>query len=357
MDELMTKHALIVGATGISGSNLAEHLLSLGHDWEISGLSRSVSPLSGVRTLQCDLTDAASVSQALATTSPTHIFITAWARQETEAENIRVNGGMVRNVLDATAGKGVQHVALVTGTKHYLGPFEAYAKASPETPFREEQERLSYENFYYVQEDEVFSAADREGFTWSVHRPHTLIGYAVGNAMNMAATLAIYASICKETGRPFVFPGSPEQWQAATDVTDARLLARHLTWASTTPQASNHAFNVVNGEVFRWKWLWPRIAAYFGVEAEAYPGHPQPLEVSMADAAPIWDAIVRREGLAQNPLNRVASFWHSDADLGRQVETFNDMGRSRRLGFMDYQDTTQSFTDAFDRLRADRIIP
>jgi hypothetical protein len=77
----------------------------------------------------------------------------------------------------------------------------------------------------------------------------------------------------------------------------------------------------------------------------------------MADAAPVWDEIVRNHGLAANPISRVASFWHSDADLSREVETFNDMGRSRKLGFLDYQDTEKSFTDAFDRLRADRIIP
>lgn len=285
------------------------------------------------------------------------MFITAWSRQETEAENCRVNGSIVRNVLNALAGRGVQHVALVTGTKHYLGPFEAYAKTAPETPFREEQPRLAHQNFYYVQEDEVFAAAERDGFTWSVHRPHTLIGYAVGNAMNMAATLAVYASICKQTGRPFVFPGSPQQWQAATDVTDARILARHMEWAATTPGAANLAFNVVNGEIFRWKWLWPRLAGYFGIVAADYPGHPQSLEASMADAAPVWDEIVRNHGLAANPISRVASFWHSDADLSREVETFNDMGRSRKLGFLDYQDTEKSFTDAFDRLRADRIIP
>lgn len=43
-------------------------------------------------------------------------------------------------------------------------------------------------------------AAEKQGFTWSVHRPHTLIGYTVGNQMNMAATLAAYAAICRETG-------------------------------------------------------------------------------------------------------------------------------------------------------------
>ncbi|WP_337269423.1 SDR family oxidoreductase [Oryzifoliimicrobium ureilyticus] len=352
----MENHALIVGATGIAGSNLAEQLLSQS-GWKITGLSRSESPLKGVETSKCDLTDAQSVSNALDDVSPTHVFITAWARQDTEEQNCRVNGGIVKNVLDALQGRGVRHVALVTGTKHYLGPFESYAKVAPETPFREEQERLPNQNFYYVQEDEVFSAAEREKFTWSVHRPHTLIGYAVGNAMNMAATLAIYASICKETGMPFLFPGSPEQWQAATDVTDARILAKQLAWSATTPAAGNMAFNIVNGDIFRWKWLWPRIAAYFDIEAAPYPGKPDPLEAKLTEAGPIWERLVAKHNLKPNPLSRVASFWHTDADLGRQVETFNDMTRSRKLGFLAYQDTTESFTDAFDRLRADRIIP
>ncbi len=60
-------------------------------------------------------------------------------------------------------------------------------------------------------EDEVFAAATRDGFCWSVHRPHTIIGKAVGNAMNMGTTLAVYATICRETGRPFRFPGSGVQ--------------------------------------------------------------------------------------------------------------------------------------------------
>ncbi len=155
-------------------------------------------------------------------------------RQPTEAENIRVNGAMVRNLLDAARpAAACEHVALVTGLKHYLGPFEAYGKgALPATPFREEQARLDIENFYYAQEDEVFAAAARDGFTWSVHRPHTIIGYAIGNAMNMGVTLAVYATICRETGRPFRFPGSAAQWNGLTDMTDARLLARHLLWAA-----------------------------------------------------------------------------------------------------------------------------
>ena len=85
----------------------------------------------------------------------------------------------------------------------------------------------------------MFAAAERDGFGWSVHRPHTIIGYAVGNAMNMGVTLASYATICRETGRPFLFPGSVVQWNGLTDMTDARLLARHMEWAATTEDARN----------------------------------------------------------------------------------------------------------------------
>jgi nucleoside-diphosphate-sugar epimerase len=251
----------------------------------------------------------------------------------------------------------VQHVALVTGLKHYLGPFEAYATVQPDTPFSEDQARLPYENFYYVQEDILFAAAERDGFTWSVHRPHTLIGWALGNAMNMGVTLAVYAAICRETGRGFHFPGSREQWEAVTDVTDAGLLAEHLVWAATTPAAANHALNIVNGDVFRWRRLWPRLAAALGVEPLPFEGEPAPLEQQMAGAGELWPELVRRHGLRDLRVDSLASWWHTDADLGRTIETFTDMGHSRRLGFLGVRDSESSFTELFARLRAERIVP
>jgi nucleoside-diphosphate-sugar epimerase len=352
----MARHALIAGVSGIIGRHLAERLVAEG--WIVTGLSRHKHDLpTGVAHIAVDLTDAVAVMQALAGVHPTDVFITTWLRQATEAENCRVNAGMVRNLLSAMDGKPVRHVALVTGLKHYMGPFEAYAKAKPITPFREEQPRLAYQNFYYDQEDEVFAAAERQGFGWSVHRPHTLIGYAVGNQMNMAATLGAYAAICRETGRPFVFPGSPQQYEAPVDITDGRIIAKHLLWAATEPAARNQAFNIVNGEVFRWSWLWSKLAAHLGVPAAAYPGHAQPLEEQMAGMEPVWDAIVAKHGLEKNPLTTVASWWHSDADLGRVIENFTDMTKSRDMGFTAYQNSARSFTDAFDRLRAAKVLP
>jgi nucleoside-diphosphate-sugar epimerase len=349
--------ALVVGSTGIVGLNLATHLAK--QDWTVFGLARRPSTPAGVQAVAADLLDPASLAAALKEVKPTHVFLATWMRQPTEAENIKVNRTMVRNLLDAVSkAKTVEHVALVTGLKHYLGPFEAYGKGKmPPTPFREEYGRLEVENFYYAQEDEVFEAAKRDGFGWSIHRPHTIIGYAVGNAMNMGVTLAVYATICREAGRPFLFPGSAVQWNGVTDMTDARLLARHLLWAAITPAARDNAFNVVNGDVFRWSWMWERIAKWFGVEAAPFPGVGTPLEVQLADAAPLWAEIASKHHLAEPNLNVLTSAWHTDADLGRPIEVLTDMSKSRKMGFLDYQATDDSFFDLFTRLREERLIP
>ncbi|MFT5644772.1 MAG: nucleoside-diphosphate-sugar epimerase [Janthinobacterium sp.] len=355
----MKKTALVVGASGLSGSNLATELIA--HGWKVHGLARHPrADITGLHPVSADLRDPASVQAALTDVAPTHVFLTSWMRQESEAENIRVNGAMVRNVLAALAPKkSVRHVALVTGLKHYLGPFESYASTGtlPETPLREEHPRLPVDNFYYEQEDEMLAAAKRDGFSWTVHRPHTLIGKAVGNAMNMGNTLAVYASLCKATGRPFQWPGSEAQWRGLSDVTDARQLARQLIWAADTDVAHDTAFNIVNGDVFRWQWLWGRLANWFGVEAAGFDGTIRPLESAMAGDQALWQELAQQHGLVESDLNQLASAWHTDLDLGRPIEVMTDMTRSRKLGFTAYQSTEESFTDLFAQLRRERLIP
>ena len=351
------KTALVVGASGIAGSAIVEQL-GQSDSWSVLTLSRN--PVAGgqARHISADLLSTDSLAHALSGEKPTHIFFTAWSRQDTEQENIRVNAAMLRDLLAALEHAPVGHVALMTGLKHYLGPFETYgAGPIPETPFREESPRLPAPNFYYAQEDELWAAAERQGFRWSVHRSHTVIGHAVGNAMNMGLTLAAQASICKELGRPFVFPGSETQWNSLTDMTDADLLAKQMIWAATTKEAGNQAYNAVNGDVFRWRWMWPQIAAYFGVEAEGFEGSPRPLEEQMQGMEPVWSQMAATHGLAEADLSRIASWWHTDADLGRQLEVLADMGKSRLAGFTEYRRTDDSFRQLFDRYRSEKIIP
>ncbi|QWZ08838.1 hypothetical protein KRR39_03005 [Nocardioides panacis] len=131
-----------------------------------------------------------------------------------------------------------------------------------------------------------------------------------------------------------MFPGSETQWNGVTDMTDAGLLAEQMHWAATTPAASDTAFNVANGDVFRWRWMWPRLADRLGVRAEGYDARPRPLEQQMAGAAPVWAALAAREGLREQ-----------------------DLARSRAAGFAGHRSTLACFLELFDRLESDRVVP
>jgi nucleoside-diphosphate-sugar epimerase len=164
--------ALIAGSTGIVGGNLAVLLLEKG--WTVYGLARKPSSVGGVIPLAADLRDRDDLIAALAGIAPTHVFVSTWLRQATEAENVAVNGEMTRYLFAALRGRPLRHAALVTGTKHYLGPFESYGQTASETPFRENAPRLPGLNFYYTQEDVLFHEAAAGGFAWTVHRPPPL---------------------------------------------------------------------------------------------------------------------------------------------------------------------------------------
>ncbi|MCS5735614.1 SDR family oxidoreductase [Herbiconiux daphne] len=356
--EAIPRRALVIGSTGIAGQALSRRLVADGFD--VFGVSRSLAtPVPGVTPIAADLLDADGLLAAVEGVHPQLVFITAWMKQDTEDENIAVNSAIVRNVLSAaTAGGTVEHVALLTGLKHYLGPFDNYATGvTADTPFRESEERLDKPNFYYAQEDELFASAAEHGFGWSVHRAHTVFGFAVGNAMNMALTLSVYATICKTTGEPFRFPGSFTQWNGVTDVTDADLLAEQLEWAATDPAGRDQAFNIANGDVFRWRWFWPRVAEHFGVDWVGFEESPDPLAARMGGAAEIWQQIARDNDLVESDVDRLASWWHTDSDLGRNVECFTSMNKSREAGFLNFRSTPWSFFDKVERYRAARIIP
>ncbi|MCF8522673.1 MAG: SDR family oxidoreductase [Pontimonas sp.] len=352
------RRALVVGVTGIVGQTVARQLVSQG--WEVHGISRrQTTDVDGVKQISVDLLDAPAVSAALAGLKPEIVIITAWIRKNSEAENIDVNTATLRNLFAGLEPDGgVRHVALLTGLKHYLGPFDDYATAvTAETPFHESEKRLPNPNFYYSQEDELFAAAKKQGFTWSVHRAHTVFGFAVDNAMNMVLTLSVYATICKEKGRKFIFPGSQEQWNGVIDVTDADLLGEQLIWACTHKEAENEAFNIANGDTFRWRWLWPQIADYFGVEWEAPAAEPNTLEQQMKDAKDTWASIAASKGLVEADVTKLASWWHSDSDLGRRIECFTDMTKSREAGFLGFRNSPKSFFDKVERYRSAKLLP
>jgi hypothetical protein len=103
--------------------------------------------------------------------------------------------------------------------------------------------------------------------------------------------------------------------------------------------------------------MWGRIAEWFGLQPAPFTGAGIPLEVQLADAAPLWTEIASRHRLVEPDFARLVSPWHTDADLGRPIEVVTDMGKSRKLGFLDYQATDESFFELFARMRSGRLIP
>ena len=72
-----------------------------------------------------------------------------------------------------------------------------------------------------------------------------------------------------------------------------------------------------------------------------------------ASGSPSRTSIPSRE----RDIDKLASWWHTDSDLGRELESVNDMTKSRLFGFNLYQDSRASFFELFDRLRREKIIP
>ncbi len=120
---------------------------------------------------------------------------------------------------------------------------------------------------------------------------------------------------------------------------------------------SNLVANAIDAMSFRWSWMWERIASWFDLNPAPFSGGRTPLEEQLAASAPVWSAIARKHELLEPDLNVLISPWHTDADLGRPIEVITDMSKSRKLGFLDYQATDDSFFDLFARLRNVRLIP
>lgn len=210
-------------------------------------------------------------------------------------------------------------------------------------------------NFYYDQEDFLRQRQQGKTWHWTALRPEAVCGFAVGNPMNLAMVIAVYAVLSKELGLPLRFPGTERAYRALYQVTSADILAKASIWAGTTEAAQNDIFNITNGDNFRWQYMWPRIAKMFAMEI-ADP-IPMPLTTYMADKAPLWDAIVRKYKLQAIPYEQVASWAFGDFIFNSEFDNITSTIKARRAGFHDCIDTEDMFNDFFEDLRKKKVIP
>ncbi|TWT15594.1 SDR family oxidoreductase [Reyranella sp. CPCC 100927] len=347
------KVALVVGANGVIGRNLVGHLAALG-DWTVIGLSRrGGESTERIRHVSVDLLDRDDCRRKLGDLAEvTHIFYTAYQDRPTWAELVPPNLAMLVNVLDAMepVARGLLHVSLMQGYKVYgghLGPFK--------TPARETDAYFMPPEFMHDQQRALEARQKGKAWSWTAIRPAVVCGFALGNPLNLAMVIAVYGAMSKELGLPLRFPGKPGAYDKLLEMTDAGLLARATVWAATDPRCANQAFNINNGDLFRWSEMWPKIAGSFGLDVA--PPLPLSLDTVMADKEPVWNAMVARHGLQRLAYQDVSSWRFGDFVFSWDYDMFADGSKARRFGFHDYVDTEAMFLGIFDDFRRRRIIP
>jgi nucleoside-diphosphate-sugar epimerase len=354
---VVTRTALVAGATGVVGRALVAHLAAQ-PDWRVIAVSRR-RPADlevGAVHVAVDLGDRDATRAAFAQQARgvTHAFFCAYVADPDPDALIARNVALFEHVVDAVdaAAPALAHVQTVAGTKWYgshLGPFRV--------PAHESQPRHPGRNFYFDQQDALVQRAARSAgrWHWSAVRPHAVCGDTLGSPMNLALVLATWGSVCRAVGEPLCHPGPAANLTAWYQCCDAGLLARAMTHVATAPACADRAFNVTNGDLFRWCDVWPALAAFFGVaDGGNVPGS---LVDWMADKAPVWDALVARHGLQPHRLHAIAAFGFGDFVFRSTWDIASDTGALRRSGFGERIDSEAMLVARLQHWRAARVIP
>jgi nucleoside-diphosphate-sugar epimerase len=413
--------AIVTGATGIQGREIVLELSRHRQQWPtIHALSRSKKedyPETVIHNHIDLMSSPDQMADDLKSVRGEYVFFAAYMQKDTEQENWDVNGAILSNFLQALVKTGaiqdVKRIILLTGAKQY-----GVHLGAPKQPMLESDEWLTDSkwppNFYYNQQNILHSFCKEHNKEWVVTYPNDVIGYAVGNYMNLATAIALYALVSKEldiNSNGLVFPGSPAFYTMFDCFTSSKLHAQFCSWAAMEPRAANEAFNVVNGDAETWQNLWPKVANYFGskVKPDQFKGAfqtgvgssiakyvsgdssstsklaPEPpitihsstigldgtsaLEQSVVeqhidlekwsqqqDVKDAWARIASREGLNEDAFEK-ATWGFLGFVLGRKYNLMISMSKARKAGWSGYADTWESLESVFDELRDGRILP
>jgi nucleoside-diphosphate-sugar epimerase len=347
------KRALVAGALGVTGRAVVNHLVSLG-DWEVIGLSRRSPEFETVaKYLPVDLLNRRELEESLSGIKDiTHIFYAALQPAANVFDEVAPNLAMLVNTVEVVeqSSRRLRKVLLVEGAKFYGAHLGAY-----KTPAKESDPRHMPPNFYYNQEDYLVERSAGKAWSWTAFRPSSICGFAVGNPMNMATVIAVYATLCKEMKLPFRFPGSVQTYQAIMEMTDAELLAKAMVWAGENDACDGEAFNITNGDFDRWENLWPRIAQFFHLKYA--PPQRLPLTQFMSDKEPIWNALIKKHNLLNYSFQQAAAWPFADAIFNLGYDVMSDTTKARRFGFHEWVETEEMLLRLSSQFQKIRFIP
>jgi nucleoside-diphosphate-sugar epimerase len=167
--------------------------------------------------------------------------------------------------------------------------------------------------------------------------------------------VGVFAELSRELGVPMRFPGSDRAYGQLVQFTDAGLLARASAWATWDEKISGQAFNVTNGDVFRWERMWDDVARHLGLDIA--PPLPLKLAQHMADKGAVWRKIAERHGLVEPDLTKLVGWPFGDFIFHTESDVISNVNKIYEFGFRERMDSTKSLIAAIDSLKRQKVLP
>ncbi|WP_106476769.1 SDR family oxidoreductase [Phytohalomonas tamaricis] len=343
--------ALVAGASGIIGDAVCNELKRQGA--RVLGLARQ--PIDGIETISADLTDREASAKILAeqASEVTHVFYAALNPDEDLSIEAKRNAEMLGHLLDGleNAKAPLERVVIYQGFKIY----GIHLGAKVPTPAREDDPSHMPPNLYQAQEAMLSSRAEKASWDYVALRPDVVVGDIYGNPMNIALVVGVFAELSRALNVPLRYPGSETAYRVLMQFTDANLLGRASYWAATKEGIGGEAFNITNGDVFRWERLWQDVADHLDLPT----GAPVPLDLAkhMADKNDIWRELAEQHNLVEADLSKVVGWDFGNFIFNTETDVISDVNKIHRYGFTETCDARETLLSAIDRLKEKRIIP
>ncbi|UKZ81669.1 hypothetical protein TrVFT333_009441 [Trichoderma virens FT-333] len=245
----------------------------------------------------------------------------------------------------------------------------------PKVPAKETDPRIPqpYENqvFYYAQYDALQNLSAGKKWRFAEIRPDLVIGFVPGggSAMNYVQALGIFLSFYAYhetdslgTRKPVPYPGPLAVYNSYYTEVGQTTLARAHIFASNLKGASNgEIYNVGDSPVTRgnnWAEKWASICDMFGLEGVA-PEEAPSLGVAayMSQHRDEWESFEIKYGLKLGIIEKTS--WEF-MDVLTSLPVFDrqyDLTKFEAMGFPRSSDVLKNYTEAFDLMRAAKMIP
>ena len=145
--------------------------------------------------------------------------------------------------------------------------------------------------------------------------------------MDLGMVISVYRTVFKALGLSLRHPDSTANANAPYQFTATEHLAKSVVWMSAPDECAEQSFNITNGDVFRWIYIWPVIADYFEMDR----AQPQRLDMkqTMADKVGLLTELVVGHGLRKAPYAELISGGYGNFIFTPYYDSISSMTKAR----------------------------